>query len=95
MRDEILDKLRADKQALDDYGVKSIGVFGSVARGEAKPEDVDILVDYDSTNHPGLFGFMELREHLEGVLGHKVDLVERDGLHPALRDDILDEVVYA
>ena len=96
LRDEILDKLRADKSALDEYGVRAIGVFGSVARGEAGPEsDVDVVVDYDSAKLPGLFGFMELREHLEQVLGHKVDLVMRDGIHPALKDDILDEAVYA
>ncbi len=48
LRDEILDKLRADKAALDGFGVRSIGVFGSVARGEAGPDsDVDIAVDYD------------------------------------------------
>jgi len=33
LRDEILDKLRADKEALDAFGVRTIGVFGSVARG--------------------------------------------------------------
>ncbi len=96
LRDEILEKLRADRPTLDEYGVTVIGVFGSVARDEATPEsDVDLVVDYDSAKLPGLFGFMELREHLEQVLDRKIDLVMRDGLHPALRDQILNETVYA
>ena len=96
LRDEILDKLRADKQALDAFGVRTIGVFGSVARGEAGPDsDVDILVDYDHQVTRGIFGFLELKEHIEEVLGRNVDLVMQKGLRRRLRDRILNEAVYA
>ena len=96
LRDEILDKLRADKEALDAFGVKAIGVFGSVARGQDGPDsDVDILVDYDHQVTRGIFGFLDLKEHIEDVLGRQVDLVMRNGLHRRLRDRILDEAVYA
>jgi len=43
----------------------------------------------------GIFGFLELKEHIEDVLGRQVDLVMRTGLHRRLRDRILDEAVYA
>ncbi len=96
LRDEILDKLRADKEALDAFGVKTIGVFGSVARGQDGPySDVDILVDYDHQVTRGILGFLELKEHIEDVLGRQVDLVMRNGLHRRLRDRILDEAIYA
>ncbi len=96
LRDEILDKLRADKAALDGFGVRSIGVFGSVARGDETPDsDVDIAVDYDKKITVGLFGFIEMREHLESILGREVDLVMSDALHPELKDGILKETVYA
>lgn len=96
LRDEVLEKLRADKEALDGFGVRSISVFGSVARDEASADsDVDILVDYDEKKIPGLFGFIGLKHHLESLLGRSVDLATPDSLHPALRDDILKEVVNA
>ena len=96
LRDEILEKLRADKEALNAFGVETIGVFGSVARGQDGPDsDVDILVDYDHQVTRGMFGFLELKEHIEDVLGRKVDLVMRNGLHRRLRDRILDEAIYA
>lgn len=96
LSDEILERLRADRPALKRFGVKSIGVFGSVARGEADARsDVDILVDYDYEVTRGIFGFLKLKEHIEQVLDHEVDLVITKGLHPALKDDILRETVYA
>lgn len=96
LRDEILKKLRADKAALDRFGVKSIAVFGSVARGEAKAKsDVDVLVKYKPRATPSLFEFMDLKDHLESLLGRRVDLATPDALHRALRKDILREAVYA
>ncbi len=37
-RDEILKRLRADKVALDAFGIRSVAVFGSCARGEARTD---------------------------------------------------------
>lgn len=96
LRDEIIEKLRADQPILDGFGVEVIGVFGSVARGEDEPgSDVDILVDYRDDEVPGLFGFFELRYHLEDLTGRKVDLATPRMLHPAMKESILGEVIYA
>lgn len=93
---EILETLRADKPALDKYGVTKIAVFGSMARGDARVDsDVDILVDFREDAVPGLFDFLELKAHIEELLGRNVDLVMPGGLHPALKDDILNESLYA
>ena len=95
-RDEILERLRADRESLDRFGVRTIAVFGSIARGEGRvSSDVDVLVDFREEATPGLFGFLDLKEHLEGLLGCAVDLATPKALHPALRDGILDEAVYA
>jgi len=77
---------------LDQFAVKSLAVFGSVARGEATDNsDIDILVEF---NQPiGLFEFIRLKYYLENLIGSKVDLVTPDALHPALRDSILNEAV--
>jgi len=53
-------------------------VFGSVARGEARPDsDVDLLVEYLPGANPGLFEMGALKEDLEERLGCRVDLLSR------------------
>lgn len=95
-RDEILDKLRADKPALDAFGVRAIGVFGSAARGEAGPEsDVDVVVDFDGDSIPGLFEFVRLKRHLEELLGRPVDLVTPGSPNRRVNEVLEREAVYA
>ncbi len=85
----ILHKHQAD---LDQFAVKSLAVFGSVARGEAtEGSDIDLLVEFSQPI--GLFEFIRLKNYLENLIGSKVDLVTPDALHPALRDSILNEAV--
>ena len=92
-RDEILKILRAHRDELRKrFGVKSLAVFGSVARGEARPDsDVDILVEFESS--PGFDGYMALKFYLEDLLGRKVDLVMKNALKPWARDVVLREKV--
>ena len=75
-------------------GVESLAVFGSTARNEATPDsDVALLVEF---NRPaGLFGLLDIQYRLEEILGVKVDLVSRSGVHPSLRDNIFAEAVNA
>lgn len=77
------------------YGIAELSVFGSVARGEDRPDsDVDLLYVRvpDSTS-----SLWELRDELERLLGRKVDLVSKDNLHWVIRDQVLAEArnVYA
>ena len=96
LRTEVIERLRADRAALDRFGVRSIALFGSVARGDAGADsDVDILVDYQPDARPDLFEFIDLKDHLEGLVGRRVDLVTPAALHPRLRNRILTEAVYA
>jgi len=77
----------------EKYGVTSIGIFGSYARGEAVPEsDIDIIVEFD---RPIGWELVDLADDLEARLHHPVDLVIRRSLHPLIRDTILAEVQYA
>jgi predicted nucleotidyltransferase len=86
----IIGKLESEVTTLKRrFGVKSLGVFGSVARGEASLDsDVDILVEFDV---PSFDHYMELKFYLEDLLGRTVDLVLKGSLKPALRDRILRE----
>ena len=73
-RDELIRIIAKHQKELDAFGVKSLSVFGSVARGEAGPEsDVDLLVELKET--PCFDGYMDLKFYLEDLLGTRVDLV--------------------
>jgi hypothetical protein len=74
------------------FKVKTIGVFGSYARGEQKgSSDVDVLVEFGQA--VGLFQFMALENYLSDLVGVKVDLVSKKALKPHISERILAEVV--
>lgn len=88
---KILTDLRAELQR--EFGVVSIGVFGSYVRGEeAGASDLDILVEFERP--VGFFKFLEMEERLQDLLGVRVDLVSKKALKPAIGKRILEEVVY-
>jgi len=80
--DEIKTILKKHENELrEKYGVKRIGIFGSVVRGEAGEEsDVDILVELERPI--GLLEFLELEEYISNLIGMKVDLVSKKALKP-------------
>ncbi|EKD85185.1 MAG: DNA polymerase beta protein [uncultured bacterium] len=75
------------------YGVKTIGVFGSFSRGDERGgSDIDMLVEFSKP--VGFFKFIELEEFLGKLTGKKVDLVTKKALKPAIKNEILQEVSY-
>jgi predicted nucleotidyltransferase len=90
-REEVLTALR---EALPDlrrrWPIRSLGIFGSIARGDADAEsDVDVLVEFERPI--GLSAFIALEDALRATVGRPVDLVSRAALKPhigrhALRD---------
>lgn len=96
---EVFEQLKAtldlNKQELKDrFKVKEIAIFGSYARREQnKKSDLDVLVSFSEVID--LFTFMELENYLSDILGVKVDLVMKDSLKPRLKEDVLNEAVYA
>jgi predicted nucleotidyltransferase len=74
------------------YGVRSLSLFGSVARDEDGPaSDVDLLVEFDRP--VGYFGLFALQDYLESLLGCKVDLGTSNSLKPRIRDHVMGECV--
>lgn len=95
-RDDILAVLRAHRDALrSEHGVKSLGLFGSVARDEAGPNsDVDLLVEFD--RRISLFDLVGTAQYIEKLLNlpeDKVDLVLRRAVLPELREAIFAEAI--
>jgi len=75
------------------YGVQSLGLFGSYVRGDQRPgSDLDLLVEFDD-RPMSLIEFIALENYLSDLLGVKVDLVEKETLKPAIGRHILREVV--
>jgi predicted nucleotidyltransferase len=93
-RDKVLALLKKRKRTLKKYNVRSLALFGSVARNQArKQSDIDLLVEFSQP--VGLFQFARLKMYLEEILGRKVDLVTPEALRKELRDDILREAIRA
>jgi predicted nucleotidyltransferase len=92
-KSEILQTLAAHRDELTQMGVKTMAVFGSVARDEARLDsDVDILVEFQG---PATFnGYMDLKFFLEDLLGRSVDLVTRKSIRPRLKTSIEREALY-
>jgi predicted nucleotidyltransferase len=91
--DQILKIIEANREKIRSFGVRRLGLFGSVARGEAtETSDLDFLVELENKTFDA---YMDLKEFLEQLFGCKVDLVMKDALKPRLREPILKETIYA
>lgn len=75
------------------YGIRQMGIFGSVARREnADNSDIDIVVDIE---HPTLTLMYELREALTKLFECKVDLVRmRNSLRPLFKSNLQNDAIY-
>lgn len=90
----VINCLKKEKLTIiNRFKVKNLGVFGSVARGNATPDsDVDILIELDETID--LFAFARLQMYLTELLGKKVDLVLKQEIKARLKESILKETIY-
>ena len=67
-------------------------VFGSFARGTARPDsDLDLVVELESGRT--LLDLVGLKQELEACAGRSVDVVTEASLHPAIRDRVLGDAV--
>ena len=94
-RTEISSVLRGCEHELRArFAVRSLRLFGSIARGEAtENSDIDVLVEF--SRPIGLIQFAALKLFLEELLGLPVDLATPDALHPEMRERILSEAIDA
>ena len=92
-RDAVVQILKQKNAELTkQFGVKSLLLFGSVARNEASSaSDVDLLVEF---NRPvGYFGLFALQDYLEQLLGCPVDLGTPDSLKPYIKEHVMGELI--
>ena len=90
-REQVIETLKNHEERWRGYGVTSLSLFGSVARGEGSPvSDVDILVDFETESFGTYFGLLNC---LEELLGVRVDLVVPSALRPQIRGAVMAEAV--
>ncbi|MGH6877545.1 MAG: nucleotidyltransferase family protein [Rhizomicrobium sp.] len=92
-RDEVMAELRRHEIKLKRAGVIRLYLFGSTARGEARPRcDVDLFFDYEKGKF-GIFALMEVQDLATRILGPPADIMTGDSVHPVLRPRIEAEAV--
>lgn len=83
---EALETLRRSEKALRALGVRRAALFGSVARGDNRPDsDIDIMVEIDPEAHITAFEYVGLKECIADLFDGPVDVVSREGLKSYVR----------
>ncbi|MBA2398211.1 MAG: nucleotidyltransferase family protein [Bradyrhizobium sp.] len=95
-RDEIIAKLREREADLRAQGVAHAALFGSVARGDDRPDsDIDILVEFEPGDEGTIYEYIRLKEFVASLFDGPVDVIDRDGLKPHLRAPAARDTLYA
>jgi predicted nucleotidyltransferase len=95
-RQETLNRLRQNKQALRERGVTHAASFGSRARGDAcSDSDTDIMIKVDPEAHISVFDYVGLKQYIASLFDGPVDVVSRDGLKPYVRPAVAADAIYA
>lgn len=90
------ESIRAELKALEaplrERGLAGLALFGSTARGTARPDsDVDVLVEVAPDARFSLVDLVSVKHFLEDKLRRSVDVITREGLDPAIRDRVIRE----
>jgi len=95
-RDQVIATLRTHEPELRRRGVLHAALFGSLARGEAKPaSDIDILVEIEPEALVGAFEYVSITQYLADLFPGRVDVANRRTLKPLVRPSAERDAVYA
>jgi uncharacterized protein len=92
---DVLATLRRNESALRARGVRHAALFGSIARGDHRPDsDIDIMIEVDPDAHITVFDYVGLKEYIAGLFETPVDVVSHDGLKPYVRPAATADAIY-
>ena len=95
-RDDVIARLREAEPALRARGIRRAAVFGSVARGDDRPDsDIDILVEFEPGREGTIYAYMALKEYVASLFEGRVDVIDRDALKQHLRAPSARDAIYA
>jgi|WetSurMetagenome_2_1015567.scaffolds.fasta_scaffold156935_3 uncharacterized protein len=90
-REKAVGLLRSHLREIQNFGVRRLALFGSVARNQARRNsDLDLLVDFDEATFKR---YMGLKSYLETLFDRKVDLLTPPALEPRLKSNIIKDMV--
>jgi predicted nucleotidyltransferase len=93
-RDDAIRELTRREIRLREMGARALYLFGSTAKDCAtEKSDLDVFIDYDKDSRFNAFDLVGVKLFLEEELNANVDLTTRNGLHPALRERIIESSV--
>src|SRR3990167_604053 len=89
--------LNIDKQKLEEtchkYQVEFLGVFGSIARGEQRPDsDVDLLVRFSPNAKIGFFKLYDIEQDFSQLFNRPIDFVTEGSLSPYIKNRVLSDL---
>ena len=94
--EDILARLKENEAALCARGVAHAALFGSRARGDARPgSDIDIMIEIDPEAHIGVLDYAGLKDYIAEFFDAPVDVVSREGLKPYIRPAATGNTIYA
>jgi predicted nucleotidyltransferase len=89
---QLIEKRDDIRSLASRHGASNVRVFGSVARGEARPDsDIDFLIDAGPNTSSWFPAGLIL--DLEKILGRHVEVITEKGLNPLIREYVLREAV--
>ena len=94
--ERVIETLRAHEKELRQAGLRSISLFGSLARGDDRPDsDIDILVDLDPAIVVTIVDYAGVKDFIADMFDRPVDVVSRETLKPGIRPKATADAIYA
>lgn len=92
IREDILNRRDEIIRMANENGIKSVRLFGSVARDqENENSDIDFLVEFEKDR--SLFDLVRFKQFLEEKFGKNIDVVTENSIHEEIREQILSEAI--
>lgn len=94
-RDEVIGALRAHEPELKAAGIVHLSLFGSTARGDERPNDIDLLAAFDANLKISLLDVIHVENQIRDLLGEPVDLLVEGTLQPHMQENAVREAIRA